>query len=110
MSIFNITREGRIGLDISDLEPVAFYPYTSIVQDGVISFYDSPEFNELQRMMIENFRRSGIKAYADNKTVFQMAQEKTGRAWFIGFKDGRIDVGFRVRSDLGREPITKDTK
>jgi hypothetical protein len=87
--------------------PKAFYGYTSIVHDRIMStdYYSNQEIKELQNELIKWFNEQGIKACYDNKIVFEV--DINGKSIFIGFKDWKCSIGFSVHSDSWIKPITK---
>jgi hypothetical protein len=92
-------------------KPVAFWPYTSCVlysDDNVEFTRDDRDTEALYMMLMQAcvavFRLAGIKSqrYAhrvegDNKVVFQW--DYYGKTLFLGFYDGRISLGTKMRSD-----------
>jgi hypothetical protein len=67
-------------IDIDNIEPVKFHPYTSIVTDRLISVeYDKNDYyiNRLEKDLIELFNEWGITAHIDNKIVFECVIHNT---------------------------------
>lgn len=86
--------------DVKRMIPVAFYPYTSIVQDRILeveNYNEVPSLRELREELIEHFNDNGISCTVDNKIVFEV--DVKGVRLFIGFKDWNFAIGFSVVSD-----------
>ena len=84
-------------INIDDIEPVKFHPYTSIVTDRLISVeYDKNDYyiNRLEKDLIELFNEWGITARIDNKIVFECIIHST--MLYIGFKDWVFSIGFSM--------------
>lgn len=84
---------------VCDMKPVKFHPYASYVQERIFTMeYDSQdqEIFKLKKALIDLFTEAGIKAYVDNKIVFEV--EIYGRLMYYGFYDGRFSIGFSVWS------------
>jgi hypothetical protein len=97
--------------DLTKIKPIAFYPYSSIVQDRIFDiedYYNIPEIKEFQQYLIDWFKDNGIKAARDSKIAFEV--EIKGVRLFYGFKDWRFSIGMSVRSDSWIKPVTADTK
>jgi hypothetical protein len=77
---------------------VAFHPYTSRVFDKIFSINkrDFPLYNALKESLIKDFNSNEIKAWNDNKIVFEVSS--CGHHIFYGFYDGVFSIGFSVRS------------
>ena len=92
-------------------EPVAFYPYTSRVTKklhSVSGHHGNTEFmvyTAMRTACLKEFQDAGIKAYADNKTVFEF-EGPDGKPFFIGFYDGVMIMGLGVQT----ESLHKQTK
>lgn len=89
-------------LAISNLTPVKFYPYTSIVLDHVFETSWGDDFPYLQYMRdcLAMFEEAGIKAHQDNKIVFQFKTRYGNTPVYIGFYDNRMSIGFAVRTGI----------
>lgn len=79
------------------MKPVAFHPYTSATQARI---YDCDKdemdgYEKTRNDLISMFTKAGIKAYVDNKTVFEM--EFNGVPIFFGFYDSHFSIGLAVR-------------
>jgi hypothetical protein len=81
-----------------DLKAVAFHPYTSSVRDRiyVAGYNNDDNIENLQYQLIDLFNAEGIKAYKDNKTVFEC--ELQGQKIFYGFYDWSFSIGFSCHS------------
>ena len=80
-----------------EMKPIKFYPYAHIVTDRIISAGDmNKEYKELEKNLVQQFNEAGIKAYNDNKTVFELETE-TGQHVFVSFKDWTFSIGFGCR-------------
>ena len=80
-------------IDIIDLEPVKFHPYTSRTLRRIFSVDNyGDDFRLLKRELIEYFKREGIKAWNDNKIVFEMKKEDETKIYY-GFYDGVFTIG-----------------
>ena len=76
---------------------IKFYPYAHTVTDRILSIQYSEDsvFNNIENRFIKIFNNTGIKAYRDNKIVFEV--EKNGKRIFYGFYDWIYSVGYNVR-------------
>lgn len=87
-------------IQMYDIKPIEFYPYTSCVMDRICEIHyhsNSDEGKEIQyyrRRLIETFNHAGIKCYDDNKIAFEI--EYKGQRLFYGFYDLTFSIGFRV--------------
>lgn len=95
--------------------PVAFYPYTSIVFERIISVHygSSMEEESIQIRQFEKdlhywFNANGIPSQHDNKIVFEIKLSLDGSSVFYGFKDWVFSIGLSVRSDAWIKPLTKE--
>jgi len=85
-------------------QPVAFYPYTSRVTKrlhSVSKLEGNLEFAAYEAMRtacIKKFQDAGIKAYVDNKTVFEF-EGPDENPFFIGFYDGVMIMGLGVQTE-----------
>ena len=74
-----------------DLKPIKFHRYTSDVRDRIIHMELTEETEEVRRYLIELFNINGIKAYNDNKIVFEC--ELAGTTICYGFYDLKFSIG-----------------
>jgi hypothetical protein len=82
-------------LKAEELTPIKFYPYTSRVRKVIYST-DGNEFTKrFKRELIKQFQACGVKAYEDNKVVFEVETEYEYRLFF-GFYDGRFAMALEV--------------
>ena len=87
-------------------EPKAFYPYTSriMANDRIFSRHcggnelDAAWYNATERMFIQQFKDAGIKAWTDNKIVFEF-EDWDGNKVFFGFYDWTFSIGTAVQTD-----------
>ena len=79
---------------IYEAVPVKFYPYAHQVGRRIVSTDDYDEFQKFRELLLEEFRCAGIKAYVDNKCVFEL--DLDGRAVFVGFWDWQMNVGLSI--------------
>lgn len=83
------------------IKPIRFYPYTSLIESNnqciVIHCDESKElmrdYQRLENELIAIFNASEIKAYPDNKTVFEVEIE-SGQRIAYSFYDWRLTIGF----------------
>ena len=83
--------------NVEDMRPVAYHKYTSSVCHRIFEADDGDmgnEYLDLKRFLLGMFKEAGIKAWDDNKVVFEM--EFKGRKLFFGFFDSVFSVGFAV--------------
>lgn len=79
------------------LKPVKFHPYTSRVHNRLLEVECGQDeklsraYRELERELLGMFERAGIKAWADNKIVFEL--EDKGTRVFYGFYDWKFSLG-----------------
>lgn len=104
MSILSLNKEGIWFLDY-ELEPVEFWPYTTIVTDVVFTG-PREQFDDLNKELVRMFKEQGIEAYIENKCAFGVKDHR-GSMWYLGFKDFRFDLGMSVRPDQGKQPVRK---
>jgi dihydrodipicolinate synthase/N-acetylneuraminate lyase len=93
-------------METDNMKPVAFHPYTSYVTHAIVrvDYSQDSYFQGLQQELITLFKENGIKAYRDNKIVFEV--ECDGKVVFFGFKDWVFSIGFSMGGD-GTEPYQK---
>lgn len=73
--------------------PVAFHPYTSYVQERIVAIRGEPELcEEMSEILLEKFNEVGIKAWPDNKIVFECTLYE--KPICFGFYDGDFSIGF----------------
>ena len=85
-------------LKAEELTPIRFYPYTSRVRERIYRT-DSNEFTrQFKQELIDRFVEAGIKAYDDNKIVFEVETEDEYTLCF-GFYDGRFSIGLSAETD-----------
>jgi len=79
------------------MKPIKFYPYAHTVTDRLFRIeYDNKSIiNNIENNFIKIFNDAGIKAYRDNKIVFEV--EKNGIRIFYGFYDWIYSVGYNIR-------------
>jgi hypothetical protein len=87
----------RIGIDFAwemyEAIPVAFHPYTSYVQERIITIKDNPDFyKEMEDFFLEKFKNAEIKVWPDNKIVFEC--NLYGKTICFGFYDWDFSIGF----------------
>ena len=104
MAVLHLTEEGLWRPDI-ELEPVEFWPYTTIVYDVVMTGH-LKHFKPLWEQLVKDFKEAGIKACIDNKSAFGL-KDHDGKMWYFGFKDFRFDLGTRVMPDLHVHAVRK---
>lgn len=84
-------------------EPVKFHPYTSCVLARFLTIdcgYETglqDSYRETEDYLISVFNSCGIKAYTDNKIVFE-CKTRTGQTIYYGFYDWHFSVGFGVET------------
>jgi len=85
-------------IDLGILKPIKFHPYTSVVLDRIIEmdFDHNDNIDHLREHLVLIFNHHNIKAYDDNKTVFECEIE--GNTIFYGFYDLKFSIGFRCQS------------
>ena len=105
MAVLILDEDGAWRIDIF-LEPVEFWPYTTYVTDVVMSG-PRKQFDDLNKYLIDEFKRAGIKAHEENKCAFGL-KDGDGKMWYFGFKDFRFSLGMGVRSDSWIKPLVKD--
>jgi hypothetical protein len=81
---------------IESATPVKFYPYSHSVKNWIITWdrENTEQFNYYQGELVSMFNKAGIKAYRDNKTVFEL--EYCGVRFFVGFFDWVMCIGLHV--------------
>jgi len=104
MALLRMAERGTWLLEI-DAEPLVFWPYTTIVTDVVMSG-PREEFNSLHQELIKMFNEAGIKAYEENKSAFGV-KDFLNKVWYLGFKDGRFDLGMGIRPDSWINPVRR---
>ena len=88
-------------LKAEELTPIKFYPYTSWVRQRIYRT-DSNEFTRrFKQELIEQFQACGVKAYDDNKIVFEVQTEDEYTLCF-GFYDGRFSIGLSAETEEWR--------
>lgn len=99
-----------------DVEPVEFWPYTTIVLDRIMvlkRWGDDPDpVGGLKQDLLCLFWEHGFEgAYDDNKIAFGITNRKDedrkrSPTVFIGFYDGQCSLGLSVHSlDHQRKPV-----
>jgi len=89
-------------IDIDEITPIKFHPYTSIVMDrvlvidcGVTVDEGYQEIHRFELALIELFQNAGSNCRVDNKIAFEC--KICERTVFYGFKDNRFSIGFSVK-------------
>lgn len=77
-------------------QPVKFHRYQSGVTSRLVEIRCETQeeekfFNEAQTYLVAQFKTAGIKAFADNKTVFECSIH--GKSFYVGFYDWVFSVG-----------------
>lgn len=109
MAILTMTETGNWYLD-PELEPMAFWPYTTIVHERLFSAPVDAKAKEFLAKLIKQFRDEGINAYEENKCAFEFVDHGPNyesKVYYVGFKDGLFHVGLSVRADKTIEPNKK---
>jgi len=85
-------------IDLGILKPIKFHPYTSVVLDRIIElpFDSKDDIDQLREYLVLIFNHHNIKAWTDNKTVFEC--EIKGNTIFYGFYDLKFSIGFRCQT------------
>lgn len=80
-----------------EAEITAFYAYTSMTRKRIIEmeYAHNDSLSKLRDNMIVLARQSGIDAYLDNKTVFEVTHMDGGKLYF-GWYDGKFSIGLDV--------------
>ena len=81
--------------NVEDMKPLTYHKYTSSVCHRIFEADDGDmanEYLELKRLPLEMFKKAGIKAWDDNKVVFEMKFK--GQRLFFGFYNSVFSVGF----------------
>lgn len=104
MAILHLEKDGLWYFDM-ELEPVEFWPYTTIVHEVVFTG-PRDSFNRIEKDLVDKFKTAGINIGADNKTAYGVKDYK-GKIWYFGFKDFWFDLGMAVDSRDHKEPIRK---
>lgn len=90
-------------LEMHSLTPKKFWPYTSTVTQRLIEMRaehgkkTDEDYLTAKQMLITMFKQAGIKAYEDNKIVFEC--DLKGHTVYIGFYDWTMSIGFGIWSD-----------
>jgi len=76
---------------LSSLKPIKFHPYTSDVRKRIIYMEFTDETDVLRACLLKLFNNNEIKAYDDNKIVFEC--ELHGAKMYYGFYDLKFSIG-----------------
>lgn len=79
-----------------NLQPKAFYPYTSVVLDRIFTVYYKPhdEISQLKDELVKLFQQEvSPRVQRDNKIVFEFVDENR-KSVFFGFYDWVFAIGF----------------
>lgn len=73
-------------------DPVQFHPYISFVYNKIVEIENLTGFYQSTKtLLIEHFNANGIKAWEDNKIVFEVDMD--GVKIYYGFYDWRLSIG-----------------
>lgn len=92
--------------EITMSTPKAFYPYTSRIMatDRIFSRHcgeneeNAGWYKSTEKMFLQQFKDAGIKAWADNKIVFEF-EDWDGNVAFFSFYDWTFSIGTAVKTD-----------
>jgi len=92
----------------NNMKPVAFYPYTSSTTGRFYSdrrdYHNTKDNYKLtKKILIEMFNEAGIRAYNDNKVVFEVEVreyiDSLPVTLYFGFYDWNFSIGVGVKTD-----------
>lgn len=80
--------------------PVQFHPYTSRTLQRIIEMELNDETEVVRKQLVEEFNDAGIKAWDDNKIVFECEIDDT--KVYYGFYDLKFSIGLDYQDENER--------
>lgn len=77
------------------LQPIKFHPYTTRIKSAVVQIDDRDVYLKYKNHFLKLFEEVGIKAWSDNKTVFEF-RDGNGNPVCYGFYDNVLSIGYEV--------------
>ena len=103
----------EISFDKKDYEILAFYPYTSIVQDRIADYNEmfkprgDKRIKDLFNAILDETNDKCGREFNDNKIAFKIKDNRDGKIYYIGQKDWDYPIGESIFQETATEVTFK---